>query len=93
MHRYVNHDGRAGAVARPVHEAVNVLGQSFEDGLDPAVGKVAHPPAHTVFEGDSAAGVPEEDTLNLTGDHHPTADHKQPRYGVTRCAQTLWVRM
>jgi hypothetical protein len=75
LHHGVSHDGQVRAAARPVQEVVNVLGRPFEDGLDPAVGKVAHPPAHTVFKGHPPAGAAEVDALNLTGDQHPVADH------------------
>ena len=77
LHSDVSHDGQVRAAARPVQEAVNVLGWPFEDCLDPAVGKVAYPPAHTVVKGHPPAGVAEVDALNLTGDQHPIADHKE----------------
>src|SRR5262249_54573117 len=55
----VNHDGQVGTVVHPLDEAVNPVGGSFEDGFNPAVGKVAHPPVHAVLEGPSPAGVAE----------------------------------
>jgi len=86
LHSDVSHDGQVRAAARPVQEAVNVLGRPFEDCLDPAVGKVAYPPAHTAFKGHPPAGVAEIDALNLTGDQHPIADHKEE--GTARPPQT-----
>jgi hypothetical protein len=77
LHSDVCHDGQVGTAACPVQEAVNVLGRPFEDCLDPAVGKVAYPPAHAVVKGHPPAGVAEVDALNLTGDQHPIADHKE----------------
>lgn len=69
--------GLRGTVTRPVHEAVNVIVGSFEDGLDPAVGKVTNPAAHPVPEGHPLACIAEEDALNLAGDQYPVADHRQ----------------
>jgi hypothetical protein len=76
LDRNVSHDGQIGPAARPLDQAVNVLGRSFEDCLNPAVGKVAHPPAHTALTGPSPAGVTEVDALDLTGDEHSIADHR-----------------
>jgi hypothetical protein len=86
LYRDVSHDGQVGTAARPVQEAVNVLGRPFEDRLDPAVGKVAYPPAHTVLKGHPPAGAAEVDALNLTGDQHPIADHKEK----LRCGRSGW---
>lgn len=63
-------------MARPVHQALNILGGAFEDRLDPAIGKVAYPPANPALQGHPPAGVAEEDALNLAGDQYPVADHK-----------------
>ena len=79
--RDVNHDGQVGTVAHPVDETVNVVGRSLEDRLDPPVGKVASPPAHTMLESPSPAGVAEVDALDQAGDEHPIADHKQTLRG------------
>ena len=66
LHRDVVHDGLAGAVAGPLHQAVDVPGWSFENRLDPAVAKIAHPPAHPVLR-HPPARVTEAHALNLTG--------------------------
>jgi hypothetical protein len=79
--RDVHHDGQVGTVAHPVDEIVNAVGRSLEDRLDPPVGKVAYPPAHTMLEGPSPAGVAEVDALDPAGDEHPIADHKQTLRG------------
>ena len=73
----VSDHGLRGTVTCPVHEAVNVIIGSFEDRLDPAVGKVTNPAAHTVPEGHPPAGIAEENALNLAGDQYPVADHRQ----------------
>ena len=75
LHSDVSHDGQVRAAARPVQEAVNVLGRPFEDGLNPAIVAIAHPPGHTALPGHPLAGSAEVDALDLTGDQHPIADH------------------
>ena len=65
----------AGAVASPVHEPLHGFRLSLEDGLDPAVWKVAHPAADPVFHGHLAARVTEENALDTAGDQDPVADH------------------
>jgi len=98
LHSDVSHDGQVGTAACPVQEVVNVLGRPFEDGFDPAVGQVAHPPAHTVLKSHLPAGAAEVDALNLTGDHHPIADHKQKvrrnrrRCGIRRNRRSRQIR-
>ena len=79
--RDVNHDGQVGTAAHPIDEAVNAVGRSLEDRLGPAVGKVAHPPAHTMLKRPSPAGVAEVDALDPAGDDHPITDHKQTLRG------------
>ena len=85
LHYDVVHDGPSGAVARPRDEPANVLGWPFEHRLDPAVAKIAHPSAYPVRHGHLSARVTEAHALNLTGDQHPIADHKQTlrRHGTT----------
>ena len=68
-------------MAHPLDEAVNAVGRSLEDRLDPPVGKVAYPPVHTMLEGPSPADVAEVDALDPTGDEHPITDHKQTLRG------------
>ena len=77
LRRNICHDGSRRAAACPVHEAVNILGSPFEDCLDLAIGKVAHPPAHPVLTRHPLAGIAEEDVLNLAGDQNPVANHNQ----------------
>jgi hypothetical protein len=81
LRRDVYHDGHVGTVAHPLDEIVNAVGRSLEDRLDPPVGKVAYPTAHTMLEGPSPAGVAEVDALDPAGDEHPIADHKQTLRG------------
>ncbi len=81
LRRDVRHDGHVGTVAHPLDEAVDVVGRPLEYRLDPAVGKVAYPPVHTMFEGPSPAGFAEVDALDPAGDEHPIADHKQTLRG------------
>src|SRR5438270_650722 len=70
--------GAPGTLPTPVHHAVDGLGLAFEDGLDVAVGSVAHPAAHTRRSGRVLAAVPEEHTL-----HAPFHDHPTPhRHGL-----------
>ena len=77
LHRNIGHDGVRRATARPVHEAADILSPSFEDRLDPAVGKVAYPPAHSALARHPLAAVAEEDTLDLAMDQDPVADHSE----------------
>jgi hypothetical protein len=91
MHRNIRHNGSRRALAGPVHEAINVLIPSFEDRLDPAIGKVAHPPAHAVLERHPLAGITEEHTLHPAADQHPVADHNQTlRRGRPRRSLMAW---
>jgi hypothetical protein len=69
--------GQAGAAVRPVEEAADILGEAFEDRLDPAVGQVTHPAGHAMLLGEPPAAIAEEDALHPAGDQHPIADHKQ----------------
>ncbi len=69
--------GQAGAGVRPVEQAADILGEAFEDRLDPAVGQVAHPAGHAVLLGEPPAAIAEEDALHPAGDQHPIAHHKQ----------------
>ncbi len=69
--------GQAGAAVRPVEQAADILGEAFEDRLDPAVGQVAHPADHAVLLGEPPAAIAEEDALHPAGDQHPIAHHKQ----------------
>src|SRR5207249_2822932 len=64
-----------GAAVSPVNQAPHVFRCSLEDGLDPAVGQVAHPAADVVLLGHLAARVTEENTLDASGDEYPVADH------------------
>jgi hypothetical protein len=48
---YVVDGGITGAVAGPVHQAVDGLRRALEDGFDPAVGQVADPAGHAMFPG------------------------------------------
>ena len=68
-------------MAHPIDETVNAVGRPLEDRLDPAVGKVAYPPVHTMLEGPSPADVAEVDALDPAGDEHPITDHKQTLRG------------
>ena len=52
---------------RPVQQAPHVLGRPFEDGLNPAIVAIAHPPGHTALPGHPLAGSAEVDALDLTG--------------------------
>ena len=74
-HGHVRHQGQARAMPRPVQQAPHVLGRPFEDGLNPAIVAIAHPPGHTALPGHPLAGSAEVDALDLTGDQHPIADH------------------
>ena len=69
--------GQAGAGVRPVEQAADILGEAFEDRLDPAVGQVAHPAGHAVLLGEPPAAIAEEDALHLAGDQHPITHHKR----------------
>src|SRR5215470_6832159 len=75
LDRDVGHHGQLRAMARPLDEAVHAVGRSFEDRLDPAVGEVANPPAHTMLKGPPLARVAEVDALDPAGDEYPVADH------------------
>lgn len=77
LHGNVGHDGELRAAPRPVQQVADVIGWSLEGGLDATVGKVTHPSAHAMLQGHPPAGGAEVDTLDLTGDQHPIADHKQ----------------
>ena len=77
LHRDIGHDGVRGAAARPGHQAVNILGPAFEDRLDLAIGKIAHPPGHPVLTRHPPTAVTEEDALHPARDQHPVADHNQ----------------
>ena len=69
--------GQAGAGARPVEQAADILGEAFEDRLYPAVGQAAHPADHAVLLGEPPAAIAEEDALHPAGDQHPITHHKQ----------------
>ena len=62
---------------RPLDQPLDLTGSSLEHRLDPAVGKVAHPPAHTVLLRELTAGVTEEDALHPASNDHSAADHNQ----------------
>jgi len=86
LHGNVGHNGELRAAPHPVQQVADVIGWSLEGCLDAAVGKVTHPPAHAMLQGHPPAGGAEVDALDLTGDQHPIADHKQTvRYGSRRC--------
>ena len=90
LDRDVVDHGVTGAVAGPVHQAVDVLGRSLEDRFDPAVGQVADPSGHAVFLGEAPAGVAEEDTLDPAGDQDAVADHR--RRSPRRSGAVSWPR-
>jgi len=69
--------GQAGAGVRPVEQGADILGEAFEDRLDPPVGQVAHPTGDAVLLGQPPATIAEEDALHPAGDQHPIAHHKQ----------------
>ncbi len=84
-HRDAGHDSQLRAAPRPVKQLADVIGWSLEGGLDAAVGKVPHPSAYAMLQGHPPAGGAEVDALDLTGDHHPIADHTQTvRHGSGR---------
>jgi len=86
LHGNVGHDGELRAAPRPVQQVADVVGWSLEGCFDAAVGKVTHPSAHAMLQGHPPASGAEVDALDLTGDQHPIADHKQTvRYGSRRC--------
>ena len=87
LHGNVGHKGELRAAPRPVQQVADVVGWSLEGCLDAAVGKVTHPPAHAMLQGHPPAGGAEVDALDLTGDQHPIADHKQTvRYAAGEAA-------
>ena len=75
LHRDGCHHGQARAMPCPVHQVLHIAGGTLEDGFDPAVVQVAHPPGHTALPGHPLTGSAEVDTLDQTGDQHPIADH------------------
>ena len=86
LHGNVGHHGELRAAPRPVQQLADVIGWSLEGCLDAAAGKVTHPSAHAMLQGHPPAGGAEVDALDLTGDKHPIADHKQTvRHGSRRC--------
>src|SRR4029077_13492924 len=51
LHGDVRHHGQARAMVCPVHQVLHVAGGALEDGFDPAVVQVAHPPGYPVLPG------------------------------------------
>ena len=87
----IGHDGQARAAPRPVQQVLNVVGWSLESCLDPAVGKITHPSVHAMLQGHPPAGGAEVDPLDLTGDQHPIANHKQTvGHGHRGCSHGRW---
>src|SRR5579863_7053753 len=75
LHADVLDHGVARPLARPLHQAVDVLGGSFEDRLHPAVRQVPHPAAHAVLPGHVLARAAVEHALHAPRNEHPVADH------------------
>ena len=72
----VRHHGMAGPTLRPVQQVLHVLAGPFENGLHPAVVKVAHPPAHPMQHSHPLARIPEINALHPPRNQHPEPDHR-----------------
>lgn len=75
LHGDVRYYGMAGPALRPVQQVLYIRAGPFENGLHPAVLKVAHPPAHSVQHGHPLARKPEIDALHPPRNQHPKTDH------------------
>ena len=75
LHDDVRDHGMAGPALCPVQQLLHILAGPFENGLDPAVLKVAHPPAHPMQDGHPLARIPKINALHPPRYQHPKTDH------------------
>jgi len=76
LHDDVRYHGMAGPALRPVQQVLHILAGPFEDGLHPAVLKVAHPPAHPMQHSHPLARIPKINALHPPRNQHPKTDHR-----------------